>query len=108
MPFCEEMQELLDDDENLLNKIIFSDECTFHIGYAPNRQNTRFWMTKNPHEVVENRTQYQIAVNVWVGLVGDTIIGPFFIENRLNQNDYLDLMEELVLPFIRELMNHVS
>ena len=65
-------------------------------------------MTKNPHVVVENRTQYQISINVWAGLVKDTIIGPFFIENRLNQQVYYDLLEEQVLPFVRELPHHVS
>ena len=107
MDFCDEIQQLLGKDENLLENIIFSDECTFNIGHAPNRQNTRFWMNKNPHEVVENRTQYKISV-CGLALLETQLLGLFFIENRLNAQVYYELMEEQVLPFIRELPNHVS
>ena len=107
MTFCAQMQEMLNNDAQLLARIIFSDECTFHISHGPNRQNTRFWCTENPHIVVQNRTQYQAAVNVWAGMVGQNIIGPFFIENRLNQFVYLDLLQNQVLPAIRQLPDNV-
>ena len=99
MAFCTEMQNML---------IIFSDECTFHVSHGPIKQNTRFWCTTNLYKVVENRTQYKVSVNVWAGMVGDTIIGPFFIQNRLNQWVYLDLLQNQVLPAIRQLPNNVS
>lgn len=108
LKFCQEMIDKLHEDPQLIDYLIMTDECTFHIDRAPNRQNTRFWMQKNPFEVVSNKTQWQVSVNVWAGLVGDKKIGPFFIEEKLTAKVYLNLLEQHVLPAIRQLPNNVS
>lgn len=37
-------------DASLLNKIIYSDECVFHVDGRLNKHNVRIWGTENPHE----------------------------------------------------------
>lgn len=107
MLFCGKMLDLLYNDGNLLYKLIVSDECTFYIDHAPNRQNVRYWAADNQHQMSAIRTQYQKAVNVWAGLVGDQVIGPYFISDRLTQDVYLSLLRDRILPAIRQLGNQV-
>ncbi len=34
-----------------LHRIVFSDECVFHVSGVANTQNTHIWGTENPQEV---------------------------------------------------------
>ncbi|XP_023313209.1 uncharacterized protein LOC111693200 [Anoplophora glabripennis] len=49
----------------------------------------------------EGNHQQQFSVNVWAGIVGDHLIGPHFLPNRLNGADYRQFLEE-VLPELLE------
>jgi hypothetical protein len=46
--FCEEMQ-LKTEEGGFVERVIFSDEVTFHISGKVNRQNVRIWGTEQPH-----------------------------------------------------------
>lgn len=46
--FCLDLQQLLENDDNLLSKIIFSDEATFHLHGKVNRYNVRIWDQRIP------------------------------------------------------------
>ena len=50
--FCTEMQALMEED-GFFERLIFSDECTFHLCGKVNRYNVRVWGTENPKSVVE-------------------------------------------------------
>jgi len=41
--FCGNLQALMKNDDDLLAKIIFSDEATFHLSVKVNRYNVRIW-----------------------------------------------------------------
>lgn len=75
--FAVEMISRINDDENFLNDICFSDEATFHTSGKVNRQNVRIWGSERPsdfREVVRDSPK----VNVWCGMLHNQIIGPFF------------------------------
>ena len=57
-----------------------------------NSQNYRYWSTENQHLFLLTNTQYRGSVNVWAGILGHRIIGPYFIPNRFNSNRYLNLL----------------
>lgn len=101
--FCEQMMAMLDNNVIQLEHVLFSDECTFTLHGHANRQNCRYWSRENPHWMREEHTQYPEKVNVWAGIVGDHIIGPFFINGNLNGDNYLALLQNNVLPTLTNL-----
>jgi hypothetical protein len=42
------------------------------------------WSDENPHAIHSARHQQQFSVNVWASIVGDNLIGPHILPNRLN------------------------
>ena len=44
----------MENDDDLLAKIIFSDEVTFHLSGKVNRYNVRIWGSENPHATLED------------------------------------------------------
>lgn len=95
--------ERANEDREFLKNIVFTDECTFTLNNEPNRQNCRIWDTKNPHAFLETRTQYPQKLNVWVGILGAHIIGPFFIDGNLTSVRFLEMLENDITPAINEI-----
>lgn len=83
-----------------VKRICFTDECSFGLTGAPNKQNDRIWALENPHAVVDHRAQYRASVNVWIGILGHNIIGPFFIDACLNAEKYGLMLQNRILPAI--------
>lgn len=52
---------------------------------------------------VGSRTQATDKVNVWLGLMGDQIVGPYFFLSNVNGPDYLRMLEEKLLPHLNEI-----
>ena len=50
--FCLHFQQRLRED-GLAEKLVFSDEATFHVWGKVNRHNVRIWGTENPHATTE-------------------------------------------------------
>jgi hypothetical protein len=101
--FCEEIMTMLDDNVIQLEHVMFSDECTFTVTGHANRQNCRYWSRENPHWMREDHTQFPEKVNVWAGIIGDHIIGPLFIDGNLNGGNYLELLQNYVVPALANL-----
>jgi len=48
-------------------------------------------------------TQNQQKVNIWTGILNEAIIGPFFIEDNLNADNYLAMLQDKIVPAIRNI-----
>lgn len=96
--FCEDMMARCTADPEFVSRVLFSDEATFCLNGAVNRQNCRYWAPQNPHWMIEVHTQFPQKVNVWAGIVGDRILGPFFIEGTLTSAKYLDFLRDDLTP----------
>jgi hypothetical protein len=46
-------QQRLEED-GFAEKLVFSDEATFHVRGKENRHSVRIWVTENPHATVEH------------------------------------------------------
>lgn len=101
--FCETMMDKINSGEILLNRILFTDEATFFIHGEVNSQNCRYWSRQNLHLYNATRTQQPQKVNVWAGLIGHQIVGPFFINGNLTGEMYLDLLQQRIIPAINNL-----
>lgn len=104
LQFCELMMERIDAEPEFLYNIVFSDEATFQIDGNINRHNCRFWSDTNPHWKLELHTQHQSKVNVWAGILNNTLIGPFIIEGNLNAVMYEDMLRNEIVPATRAIV----
>lgn len=103
MEFCESMMEKANENETFIRNILFTDESSFSLHGRHNPSVTRYWSRENKHLSLPLRTQYPQKVNVWAGILGDSIIGPFFIDGNLTAQKYLNLLRDEIIPAVRAL-----
>lgn len=108
MEFAEIMTDKINQNPGFAHKILFTDEATFCLSGQVNRQNSRVWSRENPHWMAERHTQYPEKLNVWAGILGTNIIGPFFIDGNLTGQKYLDLLREQIIPQIEDIYENIN
>lgn len=106
--FCELMMDRMNADLQFINKIVFSDEATFHLNGTVNKQNCRYWSRENPHWMCEAHTQYPKKVNVWAGIINNKIIGPYFFEGTVTGEVYLDFLINFLVPTLQRAFPDVN
>jgi len=62
-----------------------------------------YWAVDNPHWLREVERQRPWAINVWWGIVGKKLIGPYFIDNTLNGEKYRNFLVEQLPLLLEEL-----
>lgn len=97
------MMVQLEDDPTILEKILWTDEARFHNNGTVNHHNTHYWSDTNPHWVNECNKQIRWGINVWCGIINDRLIGPYFFENNLNGNSYLNFLKNELPLLIEEI-----
>jgi hypothetical protein len=50
------------------------------------------WADANPHAYRQQHFQREFSINLWAGLVGNYVIGPFELPHRLNGNSYYEFL----------------
>jgi hypothetical protein len=91
MQFCRWILSL---DNEQASKILWCDEATFTRNGKLNFHNSHYWEEENPHVVRRTNFQQRFSINLWAGIIHDTLIGPIEIPQRLNSNLYLNLLQE--------------
>jgi len=91
----------IDTQPLFLNQILWTDESKFTNNGVINKQNNRLWSDVNPHWAVDSRHQTVWGTNVWCGLIGGKLLGPYFYEENLNARRYLAFLTN-VLPLMLE------
>lgn len=69
------------------------------------------WAAEDPHTTVQSHYQEGFCINIWAGIVGDYLLGPQVLPNRLTgqnykaflQNDLVNFLDDVSLTFRREL-----
>ena len=83
-------------DVNFLHRIVFSDECVFHVSGMANTHNTRIWGTENPHETQEHETHSE-KITVWCGIHSAGVLDPYYFNNEtVRGEDYYLLLDTYV------------
>jgi Helix-turn-helix domain (DUF4817) len=77
--------------------ILFTDEACFTRDGVFNSRNNHLWCDENPHATFIRAHQRRFSVNVWAGIVGEYVIGPYILPNRLNGENYFIFLNN-VLP----------
>lgn len=65
-----------------------------------NRHNSVYWEFENPHLIVSQELNAP-GVCVWAGIHSTGIIGHFFFESTVNGENYAQMLEEVVLPEVK-------
>lgn len=89
------------DSPNFLKNVLFCDETSFSREGTVNLKNNHVWAQENPHETVIHHHQVRFSVNVWAGIINDSLIGPYILPERLNGQTYLIFLQD-VLPELLE------
>lgn len=92
------------DNPEIARNLVFFDEAHFHLDGVPNHQNFRTWATENPNFVVEEPL-HSPRVTVLMGIGYHGIVGPFFFDGNVNGPRYLAMLENQVLPTLRQWPN---
>ena len=54
--FAEEILQYIDDDNDYLKCVVFSDKVSFHASGKVNKHKVQIWGSLDPYEVVEQKT----------------------------------------------------
>lgn len=103
--FCDWMLSQADNDDQFTQKVMWTDEATFTRRGILNQRNNHIWSYENPRAVREHSFQHEFQCNVWLGVLDNTIVGPYFLPHRLNadmfteflENGFQDLLEDVPL-----------
>ena len=90
--YCRQMLEMYEADPNFLSRILSTDESQFTRNGIVNLHNEHVWDHQNPHAKKTKSYQHRFSVNVWAGIIGNTLIGPFILPDRLNSQSYLQFL----------------
>lgn len=89
-------------NQNFCSSILFTDEAGFTRDGIINSHNLHLWGEENPHAMIETRHQQRFMVNVWAGIIGSNLIGPFVLEERLNGVVYLQFLQQHLNNLLEE------
>lgn len=98
--FCEWFQRSEGQQPDLASAILFTDESTFTKDGILNYHNLHHWAYENPHDIQQGASQVRISVNVWAGLVGDQLLGPHVLPERLNADSYLHFLQDALPEYL--------
>lgn len=79
--FCRWYLDKTSEEADFPERIIWTDEATFTRRGILNQRNYHIWADENPHAIREYNFQHEFQCNVWCGIMGNRLIGPFFCPN---------------------------
>jgi hypothetical protein len=101
--------QLINQNKELANNLLMSDEARFYLSGFVNKQNFLYWSATNPIELYE-RPLHSTKVTVWCAISSFGIIGHHFFEDERERAVtvtgpcYVHMLENFLGP---ELARHV-
>ena len=99
--YCEAMLLRNIREQSYLGTILWTDEAQFTRDGVTNFHNLHYWCTTNPHCKKEVKSHHRFSVNVWMGIIGKQLIGPYIIEGNQTGDLYLNFLAN-ILPGLLE------
>lgn len=59
--------------------------------------NPRFWSKENPFWNITTNAVFPKKVMVWMGVLNDQLIGPFYFDRNVNGENYLEMLNDFLL-----------
>lgn len=101
LQFSNTMLRMLQDEPDLINKLLMSDEAHFHLSGFVNKQDMRYWSQVNPKKIHE-KPLHSPKVTVWCGIGTFGVVGPYFFENdagvavTINAERYVAMLQNFL------------
>ena len=77
LQLCETFLSYAEEDPNILDNIIWSDEASFKLNGKVNRHNCVYWSDSNPHVTMQHELNLA-GLTVWAGISNAGLIGTLF------------------------------
>lgn len=95
--FCGQFLQRTSQIPWFLDNLWFSDECRFSLDRTVNKHNCVFYASTNPHYSL-TISHSRRSVHVWAALSSSGIIGPIYLDETVNAENYIKMLESQVLP----------
>ncbi|XP_046145770.1 uncharacterized protein LOC123989136 [Osmia bicornis bicornis] len=83
--------------------VLWTDEALFTRDGCFNAHNSHVWSDANPLAIRTRAGQVRWSFNVWAGICGDFIVGPYLLPDRLDGPSYRVFLEH-ILPDLAEVI----
>lgn len=93
MEFCKTLLTMIEEDDTILDKIIWAEKAIFKLNGHVNRHNSVYWATENPQIDIERAFNVP-GICVWIGLSSHGIIGPFFFTSTVTGESYVEMLRD--------------
>lgn len=104
LEFCVWFIRKCTEDRSFSRQVLWSDETNFSNRGMYNKKNDHYWSTENPLLVQQRNPQRRFSINIWCGLIGSTIVGPYFYHGTLTGQRYI----EFLIPLLEEFLDNVD
>lgn len=101
--FCRWLLEKKRADPLICSKILWSDEANFSNNGFFNRNIHYKWTSENTHWHRPTGFQNRFSINVWLGILGTNLIGPYFYDGHLSGQRYLNFLRNEFNEFLDDL-----
>ena len=101
--FCEWLLQQHEADNAFIAHILWTDEACFTRDGVFNSHNSHMWSESNPHAIRPQRHQVRWSVNVWAGILGNRMIGPYLLPERLTGHSYLVFLRDVLTDFLDDI-----
>jgi DNA-binding XRE family transcriptional regulator len=101
MEFCEWILDSIEKNPNLLDQILWTDEATFQLNGRVNRHKCVYWSDNNPHFIIEQEL-HTPRVIVWGGIWSNGVVGPFYFEDTVTSDNYLQMLKNNIISQLEE------
>lgn len=91
--FCNWAINQARNDRSFFSRVLFSDEANFNNDGGVNRHNCHYYSDVNPHWHQNVNPQRKWSINVWAGIIGDHVIGPYFYQGTLTGRRYHEFLQ---------------
>lgn len=83
------------DNPVFLKRILWTDESKFTKEGILNLHNLHHWTAKDQNPRVKRQRSFQrrFSVNVWAGVIANHVIGPHYLPDNLNGDNYLEFLQ---------------
>lgn len=100
--FAEWVLNSITEEPQFLSTLMFSDEAIFQVDGRVNKQNCRIWACENPRSYRE-RPLHSEKVIVWAAMSHHGVLGPFFFDDTVNGENYLQMLKTFLWPRVANL-----
>jgi hypothetical protein len=91
----------LEENPNLLENVLFSDEATFYLNGTVSSHLFRIWSSENPNAIVEQYA-HSPKITVWFAFSQKFRVTPYFFTGNVNGDSYRQLIQGHLVPFLKQ------